>query len=236
MDFVTKHYAFADGDPTVVIGEVGVNHNGDPSIARRLVDAAIAAGVHIVKFQAFKSEREISRFAAPAPYQADNVPGAQSQLELCKSLELSGEVLREMKQYCFDRGVPFLCTAFDFDSVDLLVGDLKVSAVKIASSEVTNIPMLEYIGSRRIGAILSTGASTLGEVEAAVDALRRGGCPELVLLHCVSSYPAPTSQLNLRAMHTMKAALGLPVGFSDHTPESTSRWTAIWKVRTTARR
>lgn len=217
MDFVSKHYDFAEGAPTVVIGEVGVNHNGDPAIARRLVDVALATGVHVVKFQAFKSEKEISRFAPKAPYQDETAPDAANQLELCKALELSGPVLVEMKAYCAARGMPFLCSAFDFDSLDLLAGELKVSSVKIASSEVTNLPFLEYVGSRKLAVVLSTGASTLAEVGLAIEALRRGGCPELVLLHCVSSYPAPTDQLNLRAMHTMKTAFGLPVGFSDHT-------------------
>ncbi len=216
MDFISRRYDFAHGEPTVVIGEIGVNHNGDPQLARRLVDVAVAAGVDIVKFQAFKSEKEISRFAAKTPYQAAAVTNAANQLELCKALELDGPTLVALKQYCGERGVAFLCTAFDFDSVDLLVNDLKVSAVKVPSSEVTNLPFLEYIGSRKLAAILSTGASTLAEVGTAVEALRRGGCPEMMLLHCVSSYPAPASELNLRAMHTMRAAFGLPVGFSDH--------------------
>jgi N,N'-diacetyllegionaminate synthase len=217
MDFVSRQYAFGADDPPVVIGEVGVNHNGDPDLARKLVDVAVAAGVDVVKFQAFKTEKEISRFAEKAPYQDETAPAAANQYELCKPLELSGSVLLDMKNYCTARGMPFLCTAFDFDSLDLLAGDLKVTSVKIASSEVTNIPFLEYIGSRKLAAILSTGASTLLEVGRAVDALRRGGCPELVLLHCVSSYPAPAGEINLRAMHTLKEAFGVPVGFSDHT-------------------
>lgn len=216
MDFVSKSFRFADGDPTVVIGEIGVNHNGDPAIARRLVDVAIEAGVDVVKFQSFRSEKEISRFAAKTPYQVETVAEAANQLELCKALELSGDVLKDMKAYCAARAMPFLCTAFEFDSIDLLVDELKVEAIKIASSEVTNLPFLRYIGSRKVGAILSTGASTLAEVGLAVDALRGGGCPEIVLLHCVSSYPAPAGELNLRAMHTLRTAFGLPVGFSDH--------------------
>ncbi len=136
---------------------------------------------------------------------------------MCKALELSGAALRELKDYCAGIGMPFLCAAFDFESIDLLVDDLKVESMKVASSEVTNLPMLRYIGSKKKGVILSTGASTLIEVGCAVEALLGSGCPELVLLHCVSSYPAPHDQVNLRAMGTLKRAFGLPVGFSDHT-------------------
>jgi N,N'-diacetyllegionaminate synthase len=216
MDFFAQNYAFADSGPTVVIGEIGVNHNGDSALARRLVDVAVAAGVHIVKFQAFKSEEEISRFAALAPYQQLTSSDVSNQLELCKALELPASAFRNLKQHCTARGVGFLSSAFDFESVDFLVDKLKVRAIKIASGEVTNLPFLEYIGSRKVGVILSTGASTLEEVKHAVAALRRAGCPELVLLHCVSSYPAPVSELNLRAMQTLKTEFGVPVGFSDH--------------------
>jgi len=217
MHFESADFDFAVPDRTLVIAEVGVNHNGDPALARRMVDIAREAGADIVKFQAFNSEKEISRYAAKAQYQVDNTGDAEGQLELCKALELSGATLAELKRYCAQVGQPFLCTAFDFDSVDLLAGDLKVSAIKIGSAEVTNLPMLEYIGSKRLGAILSTGASTLAEAGLAIEALRRGGSPEIVVLHCVTSYPAPVAQANLRAMLTLRQAFGLPTGFSDHT-------------------
>jgi N,N'-diacetyllegionaminate synthase len=174
-------------------------------------------GAHILKFQAFRSEKEISSYAAKAPYQQETTTDKGSQLEMCKALELSASDLREIKAYCAERNVPFLCAAFDFDSVDLMVDDLKLSTIKVPSSEVTNIPMLEYIGSKKTGVILSTGASTLSEVGQAVDALRRSGCRELTLFHCVSSYPAPHNEANLRSMIMLKNAFGLPVGFSDHT-------------------
>lgn len=217
MQFESGAFDFNAVDHSVVIAEVGVNHNGDPALARRMIDVARDAGADIVKFQAFNAAKEISRYAAKAEYQLANTGDAGSQLDLCRALELSGAVLAELKDYCAQLGQPFLCTAFDFDSVDLLADTLKVAAIKIGSAEVTNLPMLEYIGAKKLGAILSTGASTLKEVASAVEALRRGGCPELVLLHCVTSYPAPAAEANLRAMHTMREAFGLPVGFSDHT-------------------
>lgn len=216
MDFFSRKFTFKDDDPPVVIGEIGVNHNGSLALARQLVDVAVEAGVHIAKFQAFNSEKEISRFAGLAQYQKETAANAANQLELCKALELPPSAFRDLKKYCGDRGIGFLCSAFDFESVDLLVDDLKVEAIKIASGEVTNLPFLEYIGARKVGVILSTGASTLEEIRTAVGALRRGGCQELVLLHCVSSYPAPANELNLRAIHTLKQQFGVPVGFSDH--------------------
>jgi N,N'-diacetyllegionaminate synthase len=216
MDFFSRSYRFAEGDPPVIIGEIGVNHNGDPALARRLVDVAVEAGVDIVKFQAFKTEKSVSRFAKMAPYQEQSVSGASNQVELARPLELSGAQLRELKLYCDQRNMAFLCTAFDFESLDTLLDLVHVTTLKVASSEITNTPFLEYIGQRRLAAILSTGASTIEEVAAAIEALRRGGCPELILLHCVSSYPAPAGELNLRAMHTLNQLFRLPVGYSDH--------------------
>ncbi|HKA42733.1 MAG TPA: N-acetylneuraminate synthase [Burkholderiales bacterium] len=218
MHLESADFDFTRSEATVVIAEVGVNHNGDPALARRMVDVAREAGADIVKFQAFNSEKEISRYAPKAQYQQENTGADGSQLELCKALELDGATLASLKDYCARVRMPFLCTAFDFDSADLLCEELKVSAIKIGSAEVTNIPFLEYIGSKKIGAILSTGASNLAEVGAAVKAITGAGCPELVLLHCVSSYPAPVEQVNLRAMLTLRSEFGLPVGFSDHTP------------------
>ena len=217
MDFGSRHFDFREADRTIVVAEVGVNHNGDPATALRMIEVAAAAGADVVKFQAFRSEKEISRFAAKAPYQAQTTSKDGNQLEMCKALELSPEVLRRVHSHCTSAGMAFLCAAFDFESADLLLGELGVRSIKIASSEVTNIPFLKHIGAAGCGVILSTGASTLTEVGQAVDALRGAGCPELILLHCVSSYPAPHDQVNLRAMETMRRAFGLPVGFSDHT-------------------
>lgn len=217
MHLESADFDFTRPDTTVVIAEVGVNHNGDPALARRMIHVARESGADVVKFQAFNSEKEISRYAPKALYQEENTGTEGSQLDLCKALELSGEALKSLKDHCAQMRMPFLCTAFDFDSVDLLCGPLGVSAMKIGSAEVTNIPFLQYIGSKRIGVILSTGASTLAEAGAAVAALRNAGCPELVLLHCVSSYPAPIEQANLRAMATLRREFGVPVGYSDHT-------------------
>ena len=216
MDFCSRRYAFSDGEAPVVIGEIGVNHNGDPMLARRLVDIAADAGVDIAKFQVFKSENEVSRFAALTPYQQVTASEMQNQLDLCKALELPHAALRDLKGYCAKRRIGFLCSVFDSESLAFLVDELEVSAVKVASGEVTNLPFLEEIARRGLAVILSTGASSLIEVANAVSVLKESGCPELVLLHCVTSYPAPYDELNLHAMRTLRTEFGLPVGFSDH--------------------
>ena len=212
-----ENIAFADGAPPVVIGEIGVNHNGDPELARRLVDVAVEAGVDIVKLQVFKSENEISRFAQLAPYQEVTASVATNQLDLCKTLELSHSAIADLKRYCSERKIGFFCSVFDSDSLRFLVDELKIAAIKVASGEITNLPFLEEIGRCKLGVILSTGGSTLAEVAEAVSVLATSGCPELVLLHCVSSYPAPLNELNLTAIQTLRKEFRLPVGFSDHT-------------------
>lgn len=216
MDFESRTFEFGPEAPCIVIAEIGVNHNGSVELAKRMVDSALEAGADVIKFQAFISEKEISRYAPTTPYQAAT-SAQESQLELCKALELPPAALREMKAYCDARQAPFLCAAFDYESVDLLAEGLKVKTIKVASSEVTNLPFLEYIGSKKTGVILSTGASNLMEVGQAIDALRRGGCPDLMLFQCISSYPAPYQEVNLRVMQTLRDAFSVPVGFSDHT-------------------
>jgi len=218
MNFVVKNFYFKNNSQPIIIAEAGSNHNGNIDLAKKMVDVAKSAKADIVKFQAFKSEKEISRFAPKAKYQKENTSSKESanQLELCKSLELSENNLKEIKNYCQKVKMPFLCTAFESDSLKFLVNVLKVKSIKIPSSEVTNIPFLREIGAKKIGVILSTGASSLTEVGFAVKTLQDAGCPELVLLHCVSDYPAAHDELNLNVLATLKNAFGLPVGFSDH--------------------
>jgi N,N'-diacetyllegionaminate synthase len=212
-----KEFSFLEMDPPVVIAEVGVNHNGDPGMARQLVDVAVECRVDIVKFQAFKSEKEISRYAKKAPYQLETTSDQGNQLEMCKALELSIENIIALKEYCNKKHVGFLCTAFESDSLEDLINRVGVTTIKVPSGEITNIPFLEQIGALCDGVILSTGASTLKETGGAIEAINRGGCDDLVLLHCVTSYPADVQDVNLRAMKVMRDSFGYPVGYSDHT-------------------
>lgn len=217
MNFDSADFGFEPGQPPVSIIEVGVNHNGSTGIARRLVDKAKSAGASVVKFQAFVAEEEISRFAEKAEYQKQTTGAHEGQLEMARKLELTHDQLRELRQYCRDAGMPFLCSVFDDLSLRFLVQDLQLKALKIPSSEVTNHPFLAEISRLGLGMILSTGASSHDEVAAAMKAIRDAGKPEIVLLHCVSNYPAEADQVNLGAMRTLAEAFQVPVGFSDHT-------------------
>ena len=203
--------------PCFVIAEAGVNHNGDVELAKRLVDVATEAGADAVKFQTFKAERVVSATAPKAEYQLQTTDAAESQLDMLRRLELSPEAHRELQAYCQERGVLFMSTPFDEESADLL-DELGVPVFKIGSGEITNCPFLEYVARKGKPIILSTGMSYLSEVDEAVRVIHDAGCDQLVLLHCVSNYPADPADANLRAMQTMATAFQVPVGFSDHTP------------------
>lgn len=204
------------GHPCFIVAEAGVNHNGDPELARGLVDAAAETGVDAVKFQTFKAERLVSPAAPKAAYQARGTRADESQLEMLRKLELSPDVHRELFARCRERGLLFMSTPFDEESADLL-DELGVAVFKIGSGELTNWPFLKYVAEKKKPIILSTGMSYLSEVDEAVRTIRQAGNDRLILLHCVSNYPADPADVNLRAMRAMEAAFGLPVGFSDHT-------------------
>lgn len=199
-----------------IIAEAGVNHNGDVAMARRLIETAAVVGADAVKFQTFKTENVVSSTAPKAAYQLQTTDAQETQFEMLKKLELSYADHKKLKASSEDQGLFFFSTPFDEESVDLLER-LGVLLYKIPSGEITNIPLLEHIAKKQKPMILSTGMSFLGEVDAAINAIRALNTQELVLLHCVSNYPADVADVNLRAMETLKSAFGLPVGFSDHT-------------------
>jgi N-acetylneuraminate synthase/N,N'-diacetyllegionaminate synthase len=215
-EIVVDGRVIGNGQPAFVIAEAGVNHNGQVELARQLVDAAVAAGADAVKFQSFVAEQVISPSAPKAQYQLAHTNAEESQLEMVRQLELSADEQRMLHQYCGERGIMFLSTPFDRGSADLLF-ELGVAAFKIASGEVTNLPFLQYVARYQKPVILSTGMSYLNEVEQALATIRAAGNDQVALLHCVSSYPAPAAETNLRAMQTMAEAFGAPVGLSDHT-------------------
>jgi N-acetylneuraminate synthase len=204
------------GEPCFIIAEAGVNHNGSLQMARELVDIAAEARADAVKFQTFKPEKVCSPAAPKATYQLQTTDVEESQLEMGKKLELSFEAFRELHAYCESKGILFLSTPFDYESADFL-SELNVPAFKIPSGEITNLPFLEHIARKGRPLIVSTGMSTLAEVGEAVKLIRATGHYELLLLQCVSNYPARPSSVNLRAMQTMVDAFGVPVGYSDHT-------------------
>ena len=202
--------------PCFLMAEAGVNHNGRVELAKRLIDAAAEAGADAVKFQTFRAEALASPSAPLAAYQRRAVGTAASQLDMIRQLELPPAAYRELQAHCRVRGILFLSTPFDEDSVNLLA-ELNVPAFKIASGEITNWPLLQRVARHGRPMIVSTGMSSLDEVQQAVSVIRAAGNDQVVLLHCVSQYPAPACEANLRALHTMRETFGLPVGYSDHT-------------------
>jgi len=203
-------------DKTFIIAEAGVNHNGSIELAKRLIDEAHRAGADCVKFQSFTADKLVSRTAEKAPYQKQTTEGADTQYEMLKRFELSEEDHRTLIACCHDNGIVFLSSAFDEGSADLLE-DLGVAAFKIPSGELTNHGFLRYAAIKQKPMILSTGMSTLAEVAEAVEVIVGTGNQQLYLLHCVTEYPAPFPEVNLKAMRTLADAFGFPVGYSDHT-------------------
>ncbi|MCJ7791209.1 MAG: N-acetylneuraminate synthase [Dehalococcoidia bacterium] len=205
-----------DNKPCFIIAEAGVNHNGDVNLAKRLIDVAKRAGADAVKFQTFRAENVVTANAGKANYQKETTGNGESQLEMLKKLELAERDFGELFTYSREKGVIFLSSPFDKESADLL-DELGVPAFKIASGEITNFPLLKHVARKKKLIILSTGMSTLGEIEEALGVLRKEGAEEIILLHCVSCYPAASEDINLRAMDTLRRAFKLPVGLSDHT-------------------
>ena len=204
---------------TLIIAEAGVNHNGDLAMAMRLIDVAAQAGADLVKFQTFSADRLATRTASQAAYQVAHTGVEETQREMLRRLELSPAAHRELIQHCKLRGIGFFSTAFDLESLALLVS-LGQALFKIPSGEITNYPYLRRIGALRGHVILSTGMATLSEIEAAIDVLEHEGTQrgEITVLHCTTAYPTAMADVNLRAMQTIQAAFGVKVGYSDHTP------------------
>lgn len=203
---------------TLIIAEAGVNHNGDLDLAKRLIDVAADAGADIVKFQTFKAEKIISAAAPKAMYQQQATGVVESQLEMVRKLELSEADHDALMAHCRDRGIAFLSTPFDADSIDLLRRK-GIAVGKVPSGEITNKPYLTAMARAFPRLIVSTGMCTLDEVRAALDVLLAAGADRsaITLLHCNTEYPTPMADVDLRAMRTMADAFGLPVGYSDHT-------------------
>jgi N,N'-diacetyllegionaminate synthase len=199
-----------------VIAEAGVNHNGSLDLALQLVDAAKDSGADAVKFQTFRADQLATRSAHKAPYQERTTANSESQFEMLQRLQLDAAAHQCLIDHCRNVGIQFLSSPFDTQSADLLA-TMNVPLYKVPSGEITNLPFLQHLARKSRPLILSTGMSTLGEVEEAVQVLQAAGATQLTLLHCVTEYPAPYDEVNLRAMQTLKAAFGLPVGYSDHT-------------------
>jgi N,N'-diacetyllegionaminate synthase len=204
---------------TFIIAEAGVNHNGSFEMALRMIDEACAAGADAVKFQTFKAERFIAADAPKAGYQRETTGPDESQLDMVRRLELDEAAHSRLLYYCRDKGIQFLSSPFDLESIDLL-DRLGLGLFKIPSGEITNLPYLRKIGALKKRLILSTGMADLSEIEDALNVLRDAGTPleTITVLHCHTEYPTSYQEVNLRAMLTIRSAFpGISVGYSDHT-------------------
>lgn len=200
----------------LLIAEAGVNHNGRLDLALRLCDAAKEAGADVVKFQTWKTEALLTRSVEQADYQTRNTGRAESQFDMIKRLELSYDDFRAIKRHCDEIGILFASTADEPESLDFLI-ELGIPFIKVGSGDIGNISFLRCMGSKGLPVILSTGMSTLADVDISVAALKQGGATDITLLHCTTNYPCPPEDVNLKAMLTLRDAFHLPAGYSDHT-------------------
>lgn len=223
---------------TYIIAEAGVNHNGSFEMAKQLVDVAKEAGADAVKFQTFKAENLVTKNAKQAEYQVENLKESTSQLDMLKKLELTFEEFTALQQYCVDKGIEFLSTPFDYESVDFLFDELHIQTAKIPSGELTNAPFIYAIAKKQKPIILSTGMATLEEIHEALSYIAFGLAGKtdmnqvdsfyrseeakqllnkyVTILHCTTEYPAPFDTINLKAMATLQGEFLVPVGLSDH--------------------
>jgi N,N'-diacetyllegionaminate synthase len=203
---------------TIIIAEAGVNHNGSIELAKKLIDLASEAGADFVKFQTFKAETLVTQTTDKAEYQKELTGADETQFEMIKKLELDKEAHEELMDYCEQKDIKFLSTAFDHGSIELLA-NLDIPLFKIPSGEITNLPYLRHIGKMEKPIIMSTGMSTLDEVRNALNVLIESGAKKekITILHCNTEYPTPMKDVNLKAMLTIKDELGVNIGYSDHT-------------------
>lgn len=204
---------------TIIIAELGVNHNGSMEMAKQLIDRAVEAGVDYIKFQTFKSENIVTKTAKQADYQKKNMGNLDdSQYNMLNKLELSEEQHYELIEYCKEKGIKFFSTAFDMDSIDFLAS-LNLGLWKIPSGELTNYPYVKKIASFGEPVILSTGMSSIEEINDTVNLLVNSGLPKakITILHCNTEYPTPMCDVNLLAMNGIKKQFQTEVGYSDHT-------------------
>lgn len=217
-----------EGEPCFIIAEIGSNHNGKLEQAKQLIDIAKKAGVDAVKFQTYSAEKLYSRKTPIMNYLKKEklIRGKESTWDLIKKIEMPREWHKPLADYCKKKKVIFLSTPFDLKAVDELE-EVGMVAYKIASFEITHLPLLEYVARKEKPIILSTGMADLSDIELALDTIYKRGNRDVILLHCVVGYPPKYEDLNLRAMQTMRQAFQLPVGFSDHTLGVTSNIAAV---------
>jgi N,N'-diacetyllegionaminate synthase len=203
---------------TLIIAEAGVNHNGDIKLAKKLVEEASKSKVDVIKFQTFQASNLVTVYAKKADYQLKFAAESDKQFEMLQKLELNEEQHKELKKLANTRNLEFLSTAFDVKSLQMLVS-LGINRIKIPSGEITNLPYLRFIAAQKKKVILSTGMSTLKDIENALSVLVTGGVKkeDITVLHCTTDYPAKMDEVNLNAMVSIGKEFDVSMGYSDHT-------------------
>ena len=211
-----KDRKIGENEPVFIVGEVGINHNGSVDLAKKCIDAVKRSGADAIKFQNYFTDDFILDKSLEYSYRIDGVLFTESQYDMFKRCELNFEELRELKEYCDALDLCFFSTPTSRRGIEDLV-NLKVDILKNGSDFLVNLALISEMAKSKIPTVLSTGMATLSEIDEAVRCFKEAGGEQLVLLHCVSSYPAPMDSVNLNKIQTIKQAFGCPVGFSDHT-------------------
>lgn len=211
--------SIGDGHPCFIIAEAGCNHNGDLGLARKLIDMAVEAKADVVKFQTYNADTMYSKKTPMIKHIKERVKASENSTmyDLIKMTELPYDMHKPIVEYCRERRMPFVSTPFSEYDVDFLE-QFNVPCFKIASFEMTHFPLLRKVAATKKPVVISTGMSTLGDIERVLSIFYQAGNDNVVLLHCVSNYPAKPEEMNLRAIPTLKNTFGYPVGLSDHTP------------------
>ena len=209
-----------------IIAEAGVNHNGKLEKALELIDVAYAAGANAVKFQLFNVKEQVSKGTNNAPYQRRGT-GKKSMIDMAKSYDFPWEEHKILVAHCNEVGIKYMSSCFSKKAVDFFINDLGGDCIKVGSGELTNHPLLRYMSKTGKPIILSTGMSTLEDVRDAVIAIRANGISPLILLHCVSNYPATAKEINLNAINTLASEFNVPVGYSDHSEGNNASIAAV---------
>jgi len=202
--------------PCFIIAEIGVNHNGDIALAKKMISEAKACGADAVKFQTFTAERLVTQGTPKVRYQEDTTSAEESHYDMIKKLELSKESHVILKKYCASAGIDFISTPYDVDSASFL-NEIGLAVFKTASADIVDLPLHHYLAGTGKPVIMATGMATMEEIETAIRIYNEAGNPSVALLHCVSSYPCSNESLNLRVISTLQTAFGKVIGFSDHT-------------------
>lgn len=216
-----------EGEPCFIIAEIGINHNGDIDLAKKMVDKANECGVDAVKFQVFKAEDFISNLSSIYTYKSEGKIITEPMLDMFKRYEFRADEWEEIFEYCEKNKIEFFITPQNPSDLDFVLSIVDIPAIKVGSDDLINLELLEYYGKKNKPLIISSGMAYLSEIEDAVNTIQDTGNKDLIILHCISSYPTDSEEINLNKMLTIKQAFDVIVGFSDHSIGNTAAIGAV---------